>query len=135
MKFYVFILLPDTHTHTLDCYLALELFGDRPGIFQQSCLTLHRGVDEQQAVQEDGGGEDLICSLETHTRTRTHTHTHTHHTHTHSYTHAHLERHIVSQMHTLSSHTYLSERENRCYFWDADKYKTIKHSVTVYLKS
>lgn len=35
---------------TWDRYLALELLGDRATAFHQGHLTLHRGVEEQQAV-------------------------------------------------------------------------------------
>lgn len=44
-------------------YLALELLGDRPAVLQQGRLTVHRGVEEQQAVQDVAGGEDLFCIL------------------------------------------------------------------------
>lgn len=46
-----------------DRYLALELVGDRPAVFHQGDLTVHRGVEEQQAVQDVTGGEDLFCIL------------------------------------------------------------------------
>ena len=71
MKFYVSVSHTHTHTHT---HLALELLGNSPAIVHQGFLTLHRGVDEQQAVHVDAGAEDHVCSLKTHTHTHTHTH-------------------------------------------------------------
>lgn len=47
-------------------YLALERLGDRPAVLHQGHLTLHRGVEEQQAVQDVAGGEDLFCILKIH---------------------------------------------------------------------
>lgn len=47
-------------------HLALEPPGDGPAAFHQLHLTLHRGVEEQQAVQDVAGGEDLFCILKTH---------------------------------------------------------------------
>lgn len=52
---------------TWDRHLALELLGNRPTVFHQGHLTLHRGVEEQQAVQDVAGGEDLFCILNIHT--------------------------------------------------------------------
>lgn len=59
----IMIHLEDTHTHS---YLSPELFGDGPGLVHQDGLTLHGGVDEQQAVQMDARGEDQRCILKTH---------------------------------------------------------------------
>lgn len=52
-------------------HLALELFGGGPRFFQQGHLRLHRGVNEQQAVQGLAGGEDLFCILKTQTHSIT----------------------------------------------------------------
>lgn len=46
-------------------YLALKLFGNKLGLLHLLHLTLHGGVDEQQAMQADARGEDLVCYLKT----------------------------------------------------------------------